>query len=575
LKRTIEKGEEVAATLAFSPFAVFRRGPNSLMMRAGTAFALSVLLLTLCVPCVPVAQADDAALTSPIADLKSKSFRVKGAAVSKIASSGGQSARELLEALLSGRLFTQREEDRVVLSEKRAEGFEIFDPITRTSLGTVEKSKLKKVIINNKMRRLLRSEIARLSLGAADPEDRLDAVKSLYASLSDDTLDLLQEALLEENDGQVQAAIRVALALGELDSTDRDQRLSAVQALSGSLHPEARNRLAELIEVDDEGAPIEPDAVVREAAFAALDSIDSSLRFYSFVETVFFGLSLGFILVLAATGLAITFGVMGVINMAHGELMMLGAYSTWVVQQAMPQRLELSLLVAIPVAFIVSALVGVCIERGVVRFLYGRPLETLLATFGLSLVLQQTVRSIFSPLNRAVSTPDWMSGQLVINDALALTLNRLYIIIFSLVVFLALTALLRYTPLGLQIRAVSQNRDIARAMGVRGGWIDATTFGLGSGMAGLAGVALSQITNVGPNLGQSHIVDSFMVVVFGGVGNLWGTLVAGVSLGVANKFLEPFAGAVLAKIFVLVFIILFIQRRPRGLFPQQGRAAEG
>jgi urea transport system permease protein len=254
--------------------------------------------------------------------------------------------------------------------------------------------------------------------------------------------------------------------------------------------------------------------------------------------------------------------------------MMLGAYSTWVVQQAMPGRLELSLFVAIPVAFTVSALAGVAIERGVVRFLYGRPLETLLATFGVSLILQQTVRSVFSPLNRAVSTPDWMSGQLVVNDALAFTYNRLYIIIFSIGVFLALVAILRLTTLGLQIRAVSQDRDMARAMGVRGGWIDATTFGLGAGVAGLAGVALSQLTNVGPNLGQSHIVDSFLVVVFGGVGNLWGTLVAGLSLGIANKFLEPFTGAVLAKIFVLVFIILFIQKRPRGLFPQRGRAAE-
>jgi urea transport system permease protein len=295
---------------------------------------------------------------------------------------------------------------------------------------------------------------------------------------------------------------------------------------------------------------------------------------YGLVETALFGLSLGFVLVLAATGLAITFGVMGVINMAHGELMMLGAYATWVVQQAMPGHLELSLFAAIPVAFLVAGLAGVAIERGVVCFLYGRPLETLLATFGVSLVLQQGVRSIFSPLNRAVSTPDWMSGQLVVNDALAITYNRLYIILFSIAVFLALVALLRYTTLGLQVRAVAQNRAMARAMGVRGGWIDAITFGLGSGVAGLAGVALSQLTNVGPNLGQSHIVDSFMVVVFGGVGNLWGTLVAGLSLGIANKFLEPYAGAVLAKIFVLVFIILFIQRRPRGLFPQHGRSAE-
>ena len=309
-------------------------------------------------------------------------------------------------------------------------------------------------------------------------------------------------------------------------------------------------------------------------AARALGGIEQRRFWYGLLETMFFGLSLGFVLVLAATGLAITFGVMGVINMAHGELMMIGAYTTWLVQQAMPAHLEWSLAVAVPAAFWSRRVVGIAIERGVVRFLYGRPLETLLATFGLSLILQQAVRSVFSPLNRAVATPPWMSGQLVVNEALAFTYNRLYIILFSVIVLLLLGAILRFTALGLQVRAVAQNRAMARAMGVRAGWVDALTFGLGAGVAGLAGVALSQLTNVGPNLGQAYIVDSFMVVVFGGVGNLWGTLVAGLSLGIANKFLEPLAGAVLAKILVLVFIILFIQKYPRGLFPQRGRAAE-
>jgi urea transport system permease protein len=229
----------------------------------------------------------------------------------------------------------------------------------------------------------------------------------------------------------------------------------------------------------------------------------------------------------------------------------------------------------VPAAFMVSALFGIAIERGVIRFLYGRPLETLLATFGMSLILQQLVRTIFSPLNRSVFTPAWMSGSLEINSALSLTYNRLYIMVFGLLVFFALLVILKKTTLGLQVRAVAQNRAMARAMGVRTEWVDAITFGLGSGIAGVAGVALSQITNVGPNLGQAYIIDSFMVVVFGGVGNLWGTLVGGLSLGVANKFLEPYAGAVLAKILVLVFIIIYIQKRPRGLFPQKGRAAEG
>jgi urea transport system permease protein len=261
--------------------------------------------------------------------------------------------------------------------------------------------------------------------------------------------------------------------------------------------------------------------------------------------------------------------------MAHGELMMLGAYTVYVVQLLMPNHIGASIIVAIPAAFLVSGLFGVLIERGIVRFLYGRPLETLLATFGVSLLLQQLVRDVFSPNNRPVETPQWMAGSLQVNDVLGITYSRAYIILFTLAVFALLLAVLKRTRLGLEVRAVSQNRNMARAMGIRTEWVDALTFGLGSGIAGVAGVALSQLTNVGPNLGQSYIVDSFMVVVFGGVGSLWGTLTAGTSLGVISKLLEPAAGAVLAKILVLVFLIIFIQRRPRGLFPQKGRAAEG
>ena len=250
------------------------------------------------------------------------------------------------------------------------------------------------------------------------------------------------------------------------------------------------------------------------------------------------------------------------------------AYTTYVVQLLMPNAIEYSLFVAVPAAFVVSGLVGMLIERGVIRFLYGRPLETLLATFGVSLILQQAVRSIFSPLNRSVSTPQWMSGSLEIVNGLSFTYNRLYIVLFALLVFAGLVLVLRKTRLGLEVRAVTQNRAMARAMGIRSARVDVLTFGLGAGIAGVAGVALSQLTNVGPNLGQGYIVDSFMVVVFGGVGNLWGTLVAGLSLGVMNKLLEPAYGAVVAKILILVFIILFIQKRPRGLFPHRGRAAD-
>ena len=294
-------------------------------------------------------------------------------------------------------------------------------------------------------------------------------------------------------------------------------------------------------------------------------------------QNVWYGISLGSVLLLAAIGLAITFGVMGVINMAHGEMVMIGAYTTFVVQNIIrvsaPELFDLSLAFALPAAFLVTALIGIGIERGVIRWLYGRPLETLLATWGLSLIIQQGVRSIFGATNREVGNPSWMSGAFDFYGIL-ITWNRFWIVLFALAVFLALLFVLKRTSLGLQMRAVTQNRRMASSMGIRTPWVDAMTFGLGSGIAGLAGVALSQIDNVSPNLGQGYIIDSFMVVVFGGVGNLWGTLVGAMTLGVVNKFLEPYTGAVLAKIAVLVVVILFIQKRPRGLFALKGRAVE-
>jgi len=333
-----------------------------------------------------------------------------------------------------------------------------------------------------------------------------------------------------------------------------------------------RNLLQELKETYTDNESV--DERLLPAVNSALDDTDLKIGFYKQVENIFFGLSLGSVLLLAAVGLAITFGVMGVINMAHGEMLMLGAYTTFVVQQLMPNSIEYSLFVAIPMAFIVTGLIGIAIERGIIRFLYGRPLETLLATFGLSLILQQAVRSIFSPLNKSVITPEWMSGSLEFNPALSLTYNRMYIILFALMVLFSLLWLLKKTSFGLQMRAVTQNRNMAKAMGIRTNWVDSLTFGLGSGIAGIGGVALSQLTNVGPNLGQAYIVDSFMVVVFGGVGNLWGTFFGAMTLGIANKFMEPFTGAVFAKILVLVFIILFIQKYPRGMFALKGRAVE-
>ena len=325
------------------------------------------------------------------------------------------------------------------------------------------------------------------------------------------------------------------------------------------------------------GLPATAPPAVTRAASEAIASIENSLAIWSALQNAWYGLSLGSVLALAAIGLAITFGVMGVINMAHGEMVMLGAYTTFVVQEVIrarnPALFDYSLAFALPLAFAVAGCVGILIERGIIRFLYGRPLETLLATWGLSLILQQAVRTAFGPTNKDVGTPSWMSGAFDLGH-LTITYNRLWIIVFTLLVFLGLLALLRFTRFGLEMRAVTQNRAMAASMGIRTSRIDALTFGLGSGIAGLAGVALSQIDNVSPNLGHGYIIDSFMVVVFGGVGNLWGTLVGAFTLGIANKFLEPYAGAVLGKIAILVLIILFIQKRPRGLFALKGRAAE-
>ncbi|WP_434762486.1 urea ABC transporter permease subunit UrtB [Vibrio fortis] len=435
----------------------------------------------------------------------------------------------------------------------------------------IESSKqFKKVRVNNKLRGILRIEIASMGLNSDDAKVRYQSVNNLLGSKDIAIIERIEQMLPNEPDGDVADLMALLLAVHTSLNTQGSvaSRIEAIEVLGDFKQSAVLKTLNSLLSKEN-------DPAIIEAANRSLDQYQQSQAFYSGVETVFFGLSLGSVLVLAGIGLAITFGVMGVINMAHGELIMIGAYTTYVLQLLMPNHIGTALLLSIPVAFIVSGLVGILIERSVIRHLYGRPLETLLATFGISLILQQAVRSIFSPLNRSVSTPEWMTGALELNPMLSLTYNRLYIILFCALVFMGLLMVLKKTPLGLQVRAVSQNRAMARAMGIRSERVDAMTFGLGSGVAGVAGVALSQLTNVGPNMGQAYIIDSFMVVVFGGVGNLWGTLVAGLSLGLFNKILEPWAGAVLAKILVLVFIILFIQKRPRGLFPQRGRAAEG
>ncbi len=509
------------------------------------------------------------ALRTTLAKFKSRDFDVKAEAIETIARSGHERGEALLQALLDRELLHDLAGDRIVLGKQSEQGWALRDPITEEDVGSAESRAARPVIINNRLRQQIRDLKSVTALANPNPLARREAAQRLVGNTDPVVLDALRLRQAEEANPLVKGVIDTALNIAVLrdPASQLNERLNAIDAVAGSLEPAVRNVLRDRLAQSDAAAE-------RNAADRALKKIDQRTERYETADTIFFGLSLGSVLLLAAIGLAITFGVMGVINMAHGELIMLGAYTTFVVQQIFPDGHEWSLLVALPAAFLVSAVVGIVIERGVIRFLYGRPLETLLATFGVSLILQQAVRVIFSPLNRSVVTPEWMSGALQINPIFSLTYNRLYIIVFALIVFFALQLVLKKTRLGLQVRAVSQNRGTARAMGIRSERVNALTFGLGSGIAGIAGVALAQLTNVGPNLGQSYIIDSFMVVVFGGVGNLWGTLTAAFSLGIANKIIEPMAGAVLAKIMVLVFIILFIQRKPRGLFPQRGRAAE-
>ena len=514
-------------------------------------------------PDSPAVPADPAAAVQALA---SGGLSANAQLVRQISDAGAPWARSVLQGLLDGTLQTRRADGRVVLANVSGDAFELTDPVTGEALGQASHADLKRIPINNTLRTQLNGLIARLSLADPDPRQRRAAVRALFETLDAGSADLLRKRRPLENDSGVRAAIDIALALSDLATGEDSVRIAAARKLATSVEPVVRVRLGA---VADDATQVQE---VRDEARRALARSEARVSLYRGAEMAFFGLSLGSVLLLAAIGLAITFGVMGVINMAHGEFLMLGAYTAFVVQQWVP--VDWSLPVAIPLAFVVAGAAGVLLERCLIRFLYGRPLETLLATFGVSLILQQLVRSVFSPLNRQVATPSWMSGSVEINPALSLTLNRLYIVVFSVMVFVALQAVLRFTRFGLELRAVSQNRAMARALGVRSARVDALTFGLGAGIAGVGGVALSQLTNVGPNLGQAYIVDAFLVVVFGGVGNLWGTFTAALTLGVANKLMEPVVGAVLAKILVLVFIILFIQRRPRGLFPQRGRAVE-
>jgi urea transport system permease protein len=560
-------------TVAEKAIAIPGAIPGS-FFHAGWALIAAFVLLAFAIPRAASAAEKDAEFAVAVAGLAATSFPEKSAAVATLAELRHRNSKAVLAALLDGKLYVRDADSKVFITDGGETALALTDPLTLEAAGSGAPGEFSRITTNNSLRKALRGAVASFALADPDPVVRLDAVKEMLRSLDDDSAALLRARVSEEKDDDVKQAMQEGLALADLESPEADTRLAAVNTLVDSLSPDVYNRLTAMVTAADDGSYPESDERVRAAATEVVKSIDGARRMYSTIETLFFGLSLGSVLVLAAIGLAITFGVMGVINMAHGELMMLGAYCTYFVQVLFPNSIGASVLIAIPVAFVVSGAVGVAIERGIVQFLYGRPLETLLATFGVSLILQQLVRHKVSANNVPVETPQWMAGSWQFNDALSLTYNRIYVLLFMVIVFVVLQLVLKKTSLGLKVRAVAQNRNMARAMGVRTQWVDAMTFGLGSGIAGVAGVALSQLSNVGPNLGQQYIIDSFMVVVFGGVGNLWGTLIGGMSLGVVNKLLEPWAGAVLAKIFVLIALILFIQRRPRGLFPQKGRAAE-
>ena len=494
--------------------------------------------------------------------LAANDFHTKQAAVEALAASGHAHTLDILAALADGRLFAAGNAFYIQNVQT-----DTFSPIDAPDAAAEKPEGARKITVNNKIRQWVRHYVAENALLSSHPAERKAAMMQMLQKNDASALAQVQTALPKETDKNVRALMETYIARADLQSADTSRHAAAIAVLGKSGLPENLSLLQNYVQTASTPA-------LKAQAQKAISSIETKLDLLKGAETLSFGLSLGSVLVLTAIGLAITFGVMGVINMAHGELMMIGAYCAYVVQLLMPNHIGWSIAVAIPVAFLVSGFVGVLIERFVVRYLYGRPLETLLATFGISLILQQAVRSVFSPLNRLVQSPEWMSGAWEVMPGLSITWNRVYIFIFCLLCFFTLLAVMKRTRLGLEVRAVSQNRHMARAMGISDRKVDMLTFGLGSGIAGVAGVALSQLTNVGPNLGQQYIVDSFMVVVVGGVGNLWGTLVSGLTLGVLNKLFEPWLGAVLAKAIVLVLIILFIQKYPRGLFPQKGRGVE-
>ncbi len=487
------------------------------------------------------------------------------AAIQQAAASGDPKVQEFLQALQNDAVKTSGERVFIVRDDKARDA--------ATGADTPLPDGAEDVVNSNRLRREIDTALASLKLFSSDLEQRSAAVKELRDGVDESRLPLIDKALAAETNAALKTALGLLRANILISSEDKSQRLAAAKALATSAHGATKTLLLERLKPG-----VEPDADVRAQLGASLAAVEASLAWGERLGVVFTGISLGSILLLVALGLAITYGLMGVINMAHGELMMIGAYATWLVQNAFkaiaPGAFDAYILVAIPMSFLAAALVGAAMERSVIRWLYGRPLETLLATWGISLMLMQFVRSLFGAQNVQVENPSWLSGGVDVLNNLTLPYNRIAIIAFAALVLTAVALLIARTRLGLFVRGVTQNRGMAACMGVNTARVDTYAFALGSGLAGLAGCALSQVGNVGPDLGQGYIVDSFMVVVLGGVGQLAGTVYAALGLGVLNKLLEGWAGAVLAKIMVLVFIVIFIQKRPQGIFAMKGRSAE-
>ena len=508
-----------------------------------------------------------------ISGLASEHVMERLKAIDKIARVGDSDALRLLKELQNSELLVT-DTGQIVLEN---DDWDVIDAITLEMLDP-QPDTYNTVIVNNRMRSQLESAVGVLQLLSDDREIRLTSAKSLRDNLSPLLLTFLNKALAQESDEEIRRILQESQFIILLDSPDEQERIDAVNYLTSSSERRVRELLVAKLEKNESGEFEEVSAEVRVAIEFAVTAIDRKLTFIDYFGRLFSGLSLGSILLLAAMGLAITYGLLGVINLAHGEMLMIGAYATYVTQQLfvnyLPSYFDLYVLAAIPMAFLSSAIIGVVLERTVIRWLYGRPLETLLATWGISLFLIQLVRQIFGAQNVEVSNPTWLSGGVEVWN-IVMPLNRIAIIVFAALVLIGIWLLISQTRLGLFIRSVTQNRSMAACVGVNTAKVDMLAFGLGSGIAGLAGVALSQIGNVGPDLGQAYIIDSFMVVVLGGVGQLAGTVYAALGLGVFSKFIEPGVGAVLTKIIILVFIIAVIQKRPQGLFALKGRSVEG